>query len=76
MFVQIRRNGAVQRRANKYQWGENFPSQEEVECSCLVELAAGQYIDVVAGRNPSGSTGVVATAQTTFMEIDILRDLS
>jgi hypothetical protein len=75
-FGEIRRNGSVQRRAQMYEWSENTPLAGTVAFSCLVELSAGQYIEVFAGRNNPGSHNLIGGSSSTYMEIDILRDLS
>lgn len=76
MFVKIKKNGVTERSVEEWKWPEGAAVPGDRECTCLLQLNAGDFIEGFVNRAIAGGSHNIDTAPArTTMEIDIIKAL-
>lgn len=71
--VAIYKNGSVDRIAEEWRWPENAGTPGDAECSAIIELGIGDYIEGWIYRANPGVVAVDTLTTRTAIEFDIIK---
>lgn len=70
--LQIRKNGTIERRVEEWKWPESADPPGDIECSCILELDDGDYIEGWFVRYGGGTVSVDTLSTRTQFQVDVI----